>query len=233
MSYLLTRPERMIRDYFVHTSIEFGPDDEPASAHISIDFARGGAGLPDWIDVTVLSAGGEPVTHARAVPAAHARRPHSRACPGAAHARRAATVESRAPVLLPARHRDAPRDDHAAAHHQRPARSGARRRAARVELNRKPIVIHGMNRHDSDPRTGYAISAEQFMEDLLLMKQHNVNGVRTSHYPNAPHFYDAFEQLGFLVIDEADLEAHGANDAYHPIWRRATGGLETSRAAVE
>ena len=68
--YLLTRPERMIRDYFVHTSIEFGPDDEPASAHISIDFARSGAGLPDWIDVTVLSAGGEPVAHARAVPAA-------------------------------------------------------------------------------------------------------------------------------------------------------------------
>ncbi len=227
--YLLTRPERMIRDYFVHTSIEFGPDDEPASAHISIDFARGGAGLPDWIDVTVLSAGGEPVTHARAVPAA---------CmpdgPFPAHARAQLTLD--APRLWnperPYCYRLAIETPHEAITQlltisdlRAVAHDGVQRV---VELNRKPIVIHGMNRHDSDPRTGYAISAEQFMEDLLLMKQHNVNGVRTSHYPNAPHFYDAFEQLGFLVIDEADLEAHGANDAYHPIsgvpqedWKRA------------
>lgn len=85
-----------------------------------------------------------------------------------------------------------------------------------VLLNRRPIVIHGMNRHDSDPVTGYTISPEQFRTDLLLMKSHNVNGVRTSHYPNAPHYYDLFDELGFLVIDEADIEAHGVADAVLP-----------------
>ena len=73
-----------------------------------------------------------------------------------------------------------------------------------------------MNRHDSDPVTGYTISPEQFRTDLLLMKSHNVNGVRTSHYPNAPHYYDLFDELGFLVIDEADIEAHGVADAVLP-----------------
>lgn len=78
-----------------------------------------------------------------------------------------------------------------------------------VKLNGKPIVLHGVNRHDSDPVTGPTISEEQFLRDLYLMKEHNVNAVRTSHYPNAPHFYAWFDKLGFYVIDEADNESHG------------------------
>lgn len=81
-----------------------------------------------------------------------------------------------------------------------------------VKVNGKPIKLHGVNRHDSDPVTGPAISEEQIMRDLTLMKQHNVNAIRTSHYPNAPHFYDLFDRLGFYVIAEADNESHGTDE---------------------
>ncbi|MBW3079499.1 glycoside hydrolase family 2 TIM barrel-domain containing protein [Bifidobacterium simiiventris] len=82
-----------------------------------------------------------------------------------------------------------------------------------VKVNGKPIKIHGVNRHDSDPVTGYTISEAQMIRDLTLMKEHNVNAIRTSHYPNAPHFYDLYDRLGFYVIGEADDESHGTDVA--------------------
>lgn len=84
-----------------------------------------------------------------------------------------------------------------------------------LTINRHPVKLHGVNRHDSDPITGPVISQEQFLKDLSIMKAHNVNAVRTSHYPNAPHFYDFFDQLGFYVIDEADNESHGTTATIH------------------
>lgn len=78
-----------------------------------------------------------------------------------------------------------------------------------VYFNGQNIKILGVNRHDSDPVTGYTISPEQAMTDLMLMKQHNINAVRTSHYPNAPWFTQMCSELGFYVIAEADVEAHG------------------------
>ncbi len=78
-----------------------------------------------------------------------------------------------------------------------------------VLLNGVAIKFRGVNRHDSDPVTGYTISHEQAARDLLLMKQHNVNAIRTSHYPNAPWFPQLCSELGFYVIGEADLESHG------------------------
>src|SRR5699024_3418073 len=63
---------------------------------------------------------------------------------------------------------------------------------------------------------GFAISAEQMKKDLLLMKQHNVNAIRTSHYPNAPQFYQFCDEYGFFVIDEADNESHGTGSVYIP-----------------
>ena len=80
-------------------------------------------------------------------------------------------------------------------------------------LNGTAIKIKGVNRHDSDPVTGAAISREQMIKDLLLMKKHNINAIRTSHYPNAPEFLRLCEELGFYVISEADIEAHGSVDA--------------------
>lgn len=80
----------------------------------------------------------------------------------------------------------------------------------KVYLNGNPIIFHGVNRHDSDPVTGPVISTAHMMRDLRMIKEYNFNAVRTSHYPNAPVFYQWCDQYGFMVIDEADHESHGA-----------------------
>ena len=78
-----------------------------------------------------------------------------------------------------------------------------------IYLNGQKIKFRGVNRHDSDPVTGFTINTEQITTDLTLMKQHNFNSIRSSHYPNAPFFYEMCDKYGFMVIDEADIEAHG------------------------
>ena len=80
-----------------------------------------------------------------------------------------------------------------------------------------------MNRHDSDPKTGYTISKEQAIKDLTLMKQANINAIRTSHYPNAPWFPMLCNEFGFYVIAEADIESHGATNFYgKKVWGEAS-----------
>jgi len=90
-----------------------------------------------------------------------------------------------------------------------------------IKINGKAIKIRGTNRHDSYAESGYVSSVEQLENDLKMMKQHNINGIRTSHYPNAPVFYQLCDRYGFYVIDEADLEMHGSvdvNNTYHWDW---------------
>ena len=78
-----------------------------------------------------------------------------------------------------------------------------------IYFNGQNIKFRGVNRHDSDPVTGFVTSMEQILTDLTMMKQHNFNSIRSSHYPNAPYFYQLCDKYGFMVIDEADIEAHG------------------------
>ena len=75
-------------------------------------------------------------------------------------------------------------------------------------VNGKAVLIKGVNRHDHDPRRGKAVTAESIRADLVLMKQHGINAVRTSHYPNDAVLYDLCDELGLYVVDEADLETH-------------------------
>ena len=82
-----------------------------------------------------------------------------------------------------------------------------------IQLNRKPVKLRGVNRHESDPRTGACISREQALDDLLQMKRNNINAIRTAHYPDAPEFYQLCDELGFYLIDEADVESHGCVEA--------------------
>lgn len=77
-----------------------------------------------------------------------------------------------------------------------------------LQLNGRAVLIRGVNRHDWDARTGWTVDEASMREDLTLMKRLNFNAVRTSHYPNAPRFYELCDELGLLVIDECDLEAH-------------------------
>ena len=89
-----------------------------------------------------------------------------------------------------------------------------------VTFNGKAIKFNGVNRHDSYPETGYYASYAQMTKDICLMKQHNVNAVRTSHYPNSPLFYQLCDEYGLYVIDEADVESHGCVEVYNDFqWR--------------
>jgi beta-galactosidase len=80
-----------------------------------------------------------------------------------------------------------------------------------LTVNGKPILIRGVNRHEWHPDTGRALTLDTMREDVLIMKRHNINAVRTSHYPPHPAFLDLCDELGLWVIDECDLETHGFN----------------------
>ncbi|MCS3284003.1 hypothetical protein NXV73_18395 [Bacteroides salyersiae] len=79
----------------------------------------------------------------------------------------------------------------------------------RVYINNEPVFFKGVNRHDIHPKYGKAVPVESMIQDVLLMKRHNINTIRTSHYPNDPRMYAMFDYYGLYVIDEADLENHG------------------------
>lgn len=82
-----------------------------------------------------------------------------------------------------------------------------------LRVNGVPVKLRGVNRHESDPVTGACISREQALIDLKLMKRHNINAIRTSHYPPSPEFLRLCDEMGFYVIDEADIESHGSVEA--------------------
>lgn len=92
----------------------------------------------------------------------------------------------------------------------------------KVEIRNKQLFINGIsiklkgvNRHDTHPDRGYAVTREDMIEDIITMKRHNINTVRTSHYPNDVFWYELCNEYGLYVIDEADLEMHGSLDYYH------------------
>lgn len=76
-------------------------------------------------------------------------------------------------------------------------------------VNGVAIKLKGVNRHDYNPKTGRVVTKEEIEQDIVKMKQHNINAIRTAHYPNSPFLYDLCDQYGMYVIDEADLECHG------------------------
>ncbi|WP_241603408.1 beta-galactosidase [Rosenbergiella nectarea] len=78
-----------------------------------------------------------------------------------------------------------------------------------LQLNGQPLLIRGTNRHEHHPVTGQTVSREGMLHDILMMKQHNFNAVRCSHYPNHPDWYDLCDQYGLYVVDEANIETHG------------------------
>ena len=93
-----------------------------------------------------------------------------------------------------------------------------------VKVNGVPVKFRGVNRHDSYPDTGFYCTADQMKMDIVLMKKHNVNAVRTSHYPNSPLFYQLCDRYGLYVIDEGDMETHGCVEVYNDFkWSWADG----------
>ncbi|MDH4238861.1 MAG: DUF4981 domain-containing protein [Phycisphaerae bacterium] len=89
-------------------------------------------------------------------------------------------------------------------------------------VNGKAILIKGVNRHEHDPVTGHYVTEELMVRDIMLMKQFNINTVRTSHYPDCPRWYELCDKYGLYVIDEANIEAHAARElAGDPRWEKA------------
>ena len=195
--YILKRPENCIRDYFTTTLL----DEEEAT--VRIRFAYNGAFVPTRIKV--FDEENNPV--ATAVP---------KAFDGASYTHQAVfTVKD--PILwnpeqpyLYTMILETPEEVIT-------DRIGLRDiyiENNKVYLNGRSIKFRGVNRHDSDPVTGPVISIAHMKRDLEMMKQFNFNAIRTAHYPNAPMFYQLCDQNGFMVIDEADHESHGASELY-------------------
>jgi beta-galactosidase len=94
-------------------------------------------------------------------------------------------------------------------------------------INGVPITIKGVNRHEHDPVLGRTVSEELMLEDIRLMKEFNINAVRTSHYPNHPRWYELCDEYGLYVVDEANIESHGMGYTpertlgNHPSWKKA------------
>ena len=107
----------------------------------------------------------------------------------------------------------------------------------RLQVNGVPIYIRGVNRHEHDPTEAKVVTEELMLKDLSLMKQFNINAVRTSHYPNAPGWYEFCDEYGLYVIDEANIESHGVSFdpdktlANKPEWQAAH--LDRTRRMVE
>lgn len=87
-----------------------------------------------------------------------------------------------------------------------------------IRVNGKRIFFNGVNRHDAHPKTGRTVTYEDMLQDIKLMKQHNINAVRSAHYPNNDEFYDLCDEYGLYVINEADLECHGFENTGNYNW---------------
>lgn len=184
--YLLARPENHLRDFFVKQS--FAPDF--SSAQVTVDLELSGE---CQVDAVLTSPNGEQVGSASSTG-------------------EPLVFEISAPELWNAEH---------PAQYTLTLSTGEEVISQKVGLRKIEVVdgvvllngvnikFRGVNRHDSDPVTGYTISRQQALTDLALMKRHNINAIRTSHYPNAPWFLQLCSEYGFYVIAEADIESHG------------------------
>ena len=106
-------------------------------------------------------------------------------------------------------------------------------------LNGKRLMINGVNIHEHNPATGHIVNRELMIKDLELMKQFNINAVRTSHYPQPTEWYDLCDEYGILLVDEANIEAHGCGTGeddryydYHPCWREEWFAAHHDRIAA-
>ena len=92
---------------------------------------------------------------------------------------------------------------------------------AQVLVNGKPVLFKGANRHEMDPDYGYVVSRERMIQDIQLMKQFNLNAVRTCHYPDNNLWYDLCDQYGIYVVAEANIESHGMGYEESTLAKRA------------
>lgn len=193
--YLLYRAPSHLRDYFVHTLLSA----DYRSADIEVELSFSGEALP--VKAALFSPDGQKLC-----------------CTEAAAGAERLCLHVDAPELWNA---EAPRlytlllEAGGEAVAERVGLREVRVADGVLLLNGMPVKFRGVNRHDSDPVTGAAISPEQAVRDLRVMKEHNVNAIRTSHYPNAPWFPRLCAEYGFYLINESDIESHGTTTVFN------------------
>ena len=188
--YLTARDKAHLRDIFVHTELDAAYVDGKITAELAFE------GSPEGEILAQLYAPGGELLAERTLPAG------ADACTFDVPAAQKWTAETPALYTLLLR----------CGSEYIPVSVGIRQFEIRdgvLLLNGTAIKIKGVNRHDSHPDLGYYTPVAHMEADLMQMKRHNINAVRTSHYPNTPEFLSLCDRYGFYVVDEADLETHG------------------------
>ncbi|MDO5066472.1 MAG: glycoside hydrolase family 2 TIM barrel-domain containing protein [Propionibacteriaceae bacterium] len=232
--YLLKRPENVLHDYFVTTTLQDGAalvevrgsfNKVPVPVELELTDAAGHVVATSTLDELIDEDG---FTHRARM---EVRSPHlwSAEDPYLHHLRITCPRETI---------------------HDRVGIREVTTEGAVLKINGRPVTLRGVNRHDSDPETGPTVGVAHMRRDLQLMREHNINAVRTAHYPSDPRFYQMCDEYGFYVMSEADNESHGtqtqflADDSWpnvvehwnarianNPDWEAAT--LDRVRLCVE
>lgn len=201
--YLLVRPKNHIRDYFVKTHL----NDNYSKSEVTIDFSFSGSEVP--ITCTLTDADNKLIDSQQVYGTS-------------------VTMEVDNPIMWNAEHPylytlSLITEDEVI--NQKVGIRCIEIKDDIIYINGAKVKFKGTNRHDSDPVTGYTISKEQAIKDMTLMKEANINAIRTSHYPNAPWFTCLCNEYGFYVVAESDLEAHGATAFYGGSYKDTYGDL--------
>ena len=227
--FLFSTPKVHIRDFFTRTLL----DDDYRDAELLVEAEVRNFGARDaracQLDVTLLDAVGEPVGGEQmmqaAIPGITAGHTFAVKLAGEVKAPRLWSCEKpnlyRLLLVL--------RDESGDIVEVETCRVGFREveiKGRRLCVNGVPVLLKGVNRHEHDPDRGRAVRMDTMLADIRLMKQFNVNAVRTSHYPNQPTWYDLCDEFGLFVIDEANVESHGMGYgeeslAHNPDWEAA------------
>ncbi len=203
---LWSAPIARVRDFEVRTELDTGKQN--ATLVLKTEFTGLSQGI--GLEVTLLDPSGRTVVNEKIAAA-------PRNTPGTA-----VTIESPFPVSNPLKwSAEAPnlytlllttKDAAGKVLEVIPTRVGFRSveiRSGHLLVNGQPVLMRGVNRHESDPDLGQVVTRERMLEDIRLMKQNNINAVRTCHYPNVPEWYALCDEYGLYVIDEANIESHG------------------------
>ncbi|MCJ2188472.1 glycoside hydrolase family 2 TIM barrel-domain containing protein [Novosphingobium beihaiensis] len=198
--FLIAAPRTRVRDFFVHA----GLDETYRKGELAVDLAVS-PGAAGTARISLLDGAKTVLTRTEAVSAGKAER--TLRLKGEVPSVRAWSAETPHLYTLLVEYEDAK----GRLIQSTSAKVGFRTVAIRgglVTVNGRPVTIRGVNRHEHDPETFHVISHESMERDVRLMKQNNVNAIRTAHYPNDPYLYELADRYGLYVMDEANIESH-------------------------
>lgn len=221
--YLFTVPKLHVRDFFVHTTFDAGFSTARLSIDAQVLNSAAAASSAATIEAQLLGADGKPAAASLQVPvaaqAANERLRYTLA--GKVEQPRLWSAEKPYlyTLLLSLKNADGKTME------VLPVKVGFRKveiRNSQLLVNGEPVLLKGVNRHEIHPTLGKAVTPQSMLQDILLMKQHNINTVRSCHYPDDPVWLKLCDAYGLYIIDEANHETHGHQEiARYPTWQAA------------